>query len=135
MDEEVIEEVPSISFYEIFVELNNYYQQTGSFTVPLNHPVMPFMLDGLTAMCMEGLLEERWNDRMQQLAAFKAHHGHCNTSMLTTDHDLDRWVHRQRGYYKLYEEQEPNPLTEARFERLKGVGLCTAPNKWEQVSL
>lgn len=130
-DTAAVEEVPSVSFYEVFYELNNYYQQTGSLAVPINHPLMAFILDGLTAMGMESLIDERWSDKMEDLVAFKSQHGHCNTSTKTNDHDFDQWVHKQRDYCKLYECGEPNPLTSTRYERLKSVGLLHQ-NKWEQ---
>jgi hypothetical protein len=132
MNYEAAVEVGSISFYEIFIALNNYYQQTGSFTVPLNHPTMAFILDGLTAMGAESLIEDRWNEKMEDLISFKSQHGHCNTNTKTDDLDLDQWTQRQREYYRLYDEEQPTPLTTTRYERLKDVGLLNAPNKWEE---
>jgi hypothetical protein len=84
-------------------------------------------------MGIEKLIEDRWNDKMEDLVAFKSEYGHCKTAN-TNDHDLDIWVHKQREYYKLYENQQigPGPLTPSRYERLKSVGLIAAPSKWEQ---
>jgi hypothetical protein len=132
MNDDKADEVCSVSFYDVFIELNNYYQQTGSFAIPIDHPTLAFVIDGLTAIGTEQLIEQRWNDKLEDLVSFQAQHGHCNTSIHTDDHDLDNWAHMQRIYCKLYEEQQPSPLTAARYERLRNIGLTKAPNKWEQ---
>ncbi|KAL7486247.1 hypothetical protein ACHAW6_011845 [Cyclotella cf. meneghiniana] len=69
---------------------------------------------------------------METLTTFKKNHGHCNTSQGTANRDLDSWVGKQRAFCKLYEQRRPSPLTVARYERLKDVGLLHPPNKWEQ---
>ena len=132
MTYETVSDVGSVSFYDLFVQLNNYYQQTGTLVVPLNHPALSSILDIITSMGTEHLMEERWNNKMKDLISFKTRHGHCNTFSRTNDRDLDAWVHKQREYYKLYEEQQPTPLAPARYEQLKSVGLFSAANKWEQ---
>lgn len=131
MTYETFLDVASISFYDLFVELNNYYRQTGTLSFPLSHPALSFILDILTTMGAEQLMEERWNSKMKDLISFKSQHGHCNTSARTNDRDLHAWVQKQREYYKLYEEQQPTPLTPVRYEKLKGMGLFSTPNKWE----
>ena len=43
---------------------------------------------------------------------------------------LGKWVSEQREYYKLHEQQKPNPLTPSRFEQLRSLGLTV--NRWEK---
>eukprot|EP00956_Cyclotella_meneghiniana_P029713 scaffold72819_cov62-Cyclotella_meneghiniana.AAC.1 len=130
-----------VSCHDLFAILNNHYQQTGSLDMPSNHSTFSLLLDCLTAMNAEQRMKERWDEMMEELTAFKAEHGHCNTntnsssarsdSSSTSDADLDNWVKKQRHYYKLYERQQPSPLTSTRYQRLKAIGLISAPNKWE----
>eukprot|EP00804_Cyclotella_cryptica_P012158 CCRYP_009857-RB/>CCRYP_009857-RB protein AED:0.07 eAED:0.07 QI:324/1/1/1/0.66/0.5/4/151/376 len=132
MNDETAYECGSVSFQEVFAQLKSFAEQNDSLAIPLNHPALPCILDALTTINIEALIEKRWNEQMEYLASFKNHYGHCNTAIRTANPDLDSWMIKQRAYCKLYLEQKPNPLTLERYERLKNVGLLPSPNKWEQ---
>ena len=63
-----------------------------------------------------------WSVRFQQLCDFKEQFGHYLVPFnYTANPKLGRWVSTQRGYYKLYQEGKPTPLTEDRIRELESV--------------
>mmetsp|Transcript_16600 Transcript_16600/g.28517 ORF Transcript_16600/g.28517 Transcript_16600/m.28517 type:complete len:437 (+) Transcript_16600:563-1873(+) len=90
---------------------------------------MARIMDALTALGIDFLARQRWEDQFSSLQEYKKKHGACD---VPANHPtLGKWVGTQREYYKLHEQRMPNPLafTANRFERLRDLGICR--NRWD----
>ena len=77
---------------------------------------------------------EQWTLRYNNLKKFQAKHGHCLVNESHDDHDLAKWVKRQRYQYKLRTSQKHSTMTAQRIEALEGIGFIWNPHKaaWEE---
>eukprot|EP00978_Attheya_sp_CCMP212_P046419 scaffold391579_cov58-Attheya_sp.AAC.1 len=66
-----------------------------------------------------------FDQRMQQLLAFKAKTGHCNVTQNAADcpQGLPNFVKSQRKYYKYFKRGKKCPLTQERMDWLNAVGF------------
>jgi len=65
-----------------------------------------------------------WNDRYEQLLAFKKENGHCVVPQhYTSNRALGKWVAKQREQYRFFKENKHSFLTEERIDLLKSVGF------------
>ena len=69
--------------------------------------------------------EAAWQEKLAQLAAYKAEHGDCNVPCAwAKDPPLGRWVHKQRHRKKKLDRGEPWPgMTAARVGKLEALRL------------
>eukprot|EP00536_Pseudo-nitzschia_multiseries_P003164 jgi/Psemu1/252411/estExt_Genewise1Plus.C_470054 len=66
-----------------------------------------------------------WEDRIVELSAFKAEHGHCSVSSSNCplNKTLVSWVKCQRRQYRLVREGKKSNLTEKRVRQLEKLGF------------
>ena len=65
-----------------------------------------------------------WDERLNELEAFKAKHGNCNVpSCFLENPRLATWVKCQRRQYKLFCQGKPSNITLERIEKLQGLGF------------
>jgi hypothetical protein len=67
-----------------------------------------------------------WREKLDNLAAFRKEHGHCNVPSNYQDKKLATWVKCQRRQYKLYWDGKPSAMTPERILELEKVGF-----EWE----
>ena len=123
--------INSVSFDDIFKELEAFRQENNSLTIPVTHPSLLQIIDSLTANCIEDLVQKRWDDQMAALTRYKLEHG--NSDVPITHPTLGSWVKDQREFYKLHGYPKPNPLTKNRVQRLKDEAgfQCNKPTRWD----
>jgi len=68
-------------------------------------------------------LVRSWDERFEELLAFKAQFGHVAVSRYGDHPSLGLWVRKQKGYFRKYEKGERAPITEEQVEKLFIVGL------------
>ena len=68
----------------------------------------------------------KWRERLTQLGAYRARHGHCNVPYDHADHGLAKWVERQRYWHRLLREGRRSQMTEARAADLGELGFVWA---------
>lgn len=66
--------------------------------------------------------DEKWQERIEGLRAFKEWHGHTNVSR-AQDKELGRFVNSQREYYKKLLEGKSSSLTPERIADLEDVSF------------
>ena len=73
-----------------------------------------------------------WEQRFNQLQAFKRKHGHCNVS--NGSGPLYPWINNQRHAFQMYIKGEKSSMTPERLRRLKTLGLEMYPciQKWNK---
>ncbi|SMQ86975.1 Superfamily II DNA or RNA helicase [Bacillus sp. OV166] len=74
-------------------------------------------------------LEEQWEEKYQELLAFKEKHGHCSVPQgFKENPSLASWISNQRTYYKT------GTLSQERVERLNELGFIweAFENQWEK---
>ena len=120
--------LPSISFDAIYSELHAYQTTNGSLTIPASHPALARITDILTGAGIEKIASRRWDDQLDNLRSYRARHGNCDVP--PSHPTLGRWAGEQRAYYKERELGRTSPLTDDRYERLKGLSL--AVNLWDK---
>ena len=67
-----------------------------------------------------------WDEKWNELAAYKEQHGHCNVpSLYPKNRQLGIWVRCQRRQYRLYmkDPASSSGMTEERIRRLKSIGF------------
>ncbi len=65
-----------------------------------------------------------WDERLQELMAYKSIHGHCNVpSRCPENRQLADWVKRQRKLYRFYRDEKPSSLTKKRIYRMEAIGF------------
>ena len=77
---------------------------------------------------------DSWNDRFQDLVAFKEKHGHLNVSP-ELDNSLSDWVRHQRTHWKKYlADPTQSILTLEQVTQLESIGLelNLRSSKWQQ---
>ncbi|KAG7342389.1 helicase domain protein [Nitzschia inconspicua] len=68
--------------------------------------------------------EEKWNQRYEELLAFRRRHGHAAVPhTYPPNQQLARWIKRQRRQYKLLQDGKPTTLTPDRQEMLDQLGF------------
>ena len=118
----------AVNFDALMAELQAYQAaHRGSLAVPAGHPALARIADVLIATGVEDLASQRWDGMIAQLRAYKLQEGNCN---VPPDHPLGAWAAQQREYYNKHERGMASPLTDARFDQLRGLGLTT--NRWER---
>ena len=77
---------------------------------------------------------EQWTLRYDNLKKFQAQHGHCLVNESHEDHDLAKWVKRQRYQYKLKQNGCHSTMTDQRIEALEEIGFIWNPHRaaWEE---
>jgi len=77
-----------------------------------------------------GWVKKTWEERLEELKAYKAQHGDCNVPTLSkTNPSLGHWVHDQRKQYRLYESGKQTSMTAARVAKLEFIGFKWALQK------
>jgi len=79
--------------------------------------------------------EVSWEERLQELVAYKALYGNCLVPNKYQDnHALGRWVDKQRQDYRKYREGKRSVMTEERIKILESHGFCWSVDDyaWEQ---
>ena len=80
-------------------------------------------IDGSSAQLRQ-YQSDQWNDRFQELLAYKLSHGHCCVAHSYPDNQkLAQWVKRQRYQYKLKKSGRHSTLTDERLMELEGIGF------------
>ena len=65
-----------------------------------------------------------WNDRYEELKAYRSTYGDCNVPQKWGDSpQLGSWVNRQRHQYRLYKKGKKSSMTEERILLLNAIGL------------
>uniref|UniRef100_A0A7S4N9C8 Helicase-associated domain-containing protein n=1 Tax=Odontella aurita TaxID=265563 RepID=A0A7S4N9C8_9STRA len=64
-----------------------------------------------------------WDERFEELLAFKAQFGHLTVSRCGEYKALALWMRTQKGYFTKYQRGERAPITEDQIEKLIYVGL------------
>jgi hypothetical protein len=136
-------------------DLKKFKAKEGHCTAPLNHPDYPKL--GLWvkeqrrhyALIKQGkhshMTEARaraldeidfcwdtheavWGERLRELCAFKAEHGHCSVPMnYPKNPKLASWVHHQRRQYKKRNEGRECHITLNRIRALESIGFTWNP--------
>ena len=71
-----------------------------------------------------------WEERLEQLVAFKIQYGHCNVPITFPDNQaLAVWVKCQRRQAKLYWEGKKSTMTAIRMKRLSRLGFVFKPRE------
>ena len=81
--------------------------------------------DGITPLVCQ--YDQTWNERLDELAKYKAAHGHCNVP--ASQGYLGNWVHNQRTFRKYAK------LSEERIQNLNDLGFDWAVQMPAVVSL
>eukprot|EP00584_Thalassiosira_punctigera_P025262 CAMPEP_0172575548 /NCGR_PEP_ID=MMETSP1067-20121228/137268_1 /TAXON_ID=265564 ORGANISM="Thalassiosira punctigera, Strain Tpunct2005C2" /NCGR_SAMPLE_ID=MMETSP1067 /ASSEMBLY_ACC=CAM_ASM_000444 /LENGTH=1044 /DNA_ID=CAMNT_0013368199 /DNA_START=23 /DNA_END=3153 /DNA_ORIENTATION=+ len=123
-DSEPAASTPAIDFNDAFSELQKFKRENGgSLYVPISHPVMGRIVDGLSASPpggMESLCKRRWEDQLAALREYKKSVG----PFVPVDHPtLGIWVTIQQEQCALYERGKPSALTKKRYGKLRAVGF------------
>lgn len=64
-----------------------------------------------------------WEDKLEELKAFRSQHGHCNVPSSYKNFALAHWVKCQRRQYRLERQGLPNNLTAERLVALEQLGF------------
>eukprot|EP00978_Attheya_sp_CCMP212_P013586 scaffold34115_cov46-Attheya_sp.AAC.1 len=72
----------------------------------------------------------RWDERFQELVAFKKINGHANVPYISGP--LGRWVSSQRTHYRVLNEGKYSQLTNERCEKLESIGFVFKLPCWNQ---
>jgi len=72
-----------------------------------------------------GVFVGKWQEKYNNLLAFKEEHGHCNVPTRSyKDQKLGNWVGWQRSAYKKYKDgKDINPLSPERIKLLEDIGF------------
>ena len=62
----------------------------------------------------------QWETRFGELKIYRENHGHCNAARKNS---LGRWVHKQRGQYRLLKQGKPSCMTDDRIRMLDTIGF------------
>lgn len=75
-----------------------------------------------------------WQQRFQQLVAYKEENGHCCVPITYSDQLLARWVKRQRYQYNRYQDGKPSVINAERIEDLESIGFIWDAHSvlWEE---
>lgn len=77
-----------------------------------------------------GWVKKTWEQRLEELKAYKAQHGDCNVPTLSkTNPSLGHWVHDQRKQYRLYVSSKQTSMTHIRVTKLEMIGFKWALQK------
>ena len=69
-------------------------------------------------------VKKTWEERLEELKAYKAVHGDANVPTLSKENpSLGHWVHDQRKQYRLFNEKKQTAMTNNRIEQLEAVGF------------
>ena len=68
-----------------------------------------------------------WDERFQQLVAFKEKFGHCKVPRLYKG--LGKWIADQRGKYNDLKAGKKTNLTNEKAQRLSDLGMCVYCNR------
>lgn len=91
----------------------------------VNTPKMP-----PTKTRKRGWVKKTWEQRLEELKAYKAQHGDCNVPTLSkTNPSLGHWVHDQRKQYRLYVSSKQTSMTHIRVAKLEAIGFKWALQK------
>lgn len=150
----------TLPFSEIYNLLTHHHQTTGSLNLPPSHPTTLRIIDILSSLQFEKLMDERWESQFGKLKAYKSTHGNCAVETMSQQEggtaNFSQWIGLQRDCYRGYEEGqsashslgdqaskdplgirpiektgEKRPcLSTERYLKLKNVGLTV--NKWEK---
>lgn len=72
----------------------------------------------------KGWVKKTWEERLEELKAYKAIHNHANVPTLSKENpSLGHWVHDQRKQYRLFNEKKQTAMTNSRIEQLEAVGF------------
>ena len=72
----------------------------------------------------KGWVKKTWEERLEELKAYKAVHGDANVPTLSKENpSLGHWVHDQRKQYRLFNEKKQTAMTTSRIEQLEVVGF------------
>ncbi len=72
----------------------------------------------------KGWVKKTWEERLEELKAYKAVHGDANVPTLSKENpSLGHWVHDQRKQYRLFNEKKQTAMTTSRIEQLELVGF------------
>ena len=65
-----------------------------------------------------------WDQRFNELRAYKEVHGHCNASRYDKNNEqLGNWVKVQRREYGKFKDRKPSQITKERIKRLEQIGF------------
>eukprot|EP00555_Chaetoceros_dichaeta_P010770 CAMPEP_0198264118 /NCGR_PEP_ID=MMETSP1447-20131203/14894_1 /TAXON_ID=420782 /ORGANISM="Chaetoceros dichaeta, Strain CCMP1751" /LENGTH=380 /DNA_ID=CAMNT_0043952965 /DNA_START=122 /DNA_END=1264 /DNA_ORIENTATION=+ len=77
-----------------------------------------------------GWVKKTWEERLEELKAYKAQNGDCNVPTLSkTNPSLGHWVHDQRKQYRLYDSGKQTSMTSVRVAKLEIIGFKWALQK------
>ena len=72
--------------------------------------------------------QEKWDDRFQQLLAYKKKFGHCKVSSKEKEYkSLRNWLGKQREAYKIYKTSGKGGLNAEQIGRLDLIGVSLEP--------
>lgn len=87
----------------------------------------------------KGWVKKTWDERLEELKAFKEIHGHANVPTISKENpSLGHWVHDQRKQYRLFQENKQTAMTPERIRLLEDVGFKwalqrhTAMKSWNE---
>mmetsp|Transcript_17497 Transcript_17497/g.33168 ORF Transcript_17497/g.33168 Transcript_17497/m.33168 type:complete len:595 (+) Transcript_17497:598-2382(+) len=94
---------------------------------------------GIAERRRKGWVKKTWDERLEELKAYKEIHGHANVPTISKDNpSLGHWVHDQRKQYRLYQEKKQTAMTPERIQLLEKVGFKwalqrhTATKSWNE---
>ena len=70
-----------------------------------------------------------WNERFDELIAFKDARGHCNVPSTWENQTLAVWVKCQRRGFKLFSQGKKSNMTLERMEMLESLGFVWNPRR------
>jgi len=105
---------------------------SGARPLPMYPPVIPEVVNlplsrpaqksGNTRK--RGWVKKTWEERLEELKAYKKSHGDCNVPTLSKENpSLGHWVHDQRKQYRLHETGRPTSMTDSRIQQLESIGF------------
>jgi hypothetical protein len=75
-------------------------------------------------LCSLDKRETKWQQKIDELLAFRATHGHCYVPhQYPKNQALSNWCKRQRQNYRLHLEQQESPLSLERIQQLINIGF------------
>ena len=112
-----------INLKYVFNELQKYKGETGSLSIPPDHPTYAKVIDSLSANEIESVIKKRWMQRIEHVKSLEQLLDGASYHASTFDLDLGKWIQTQLDHYILYKEGLPNPLCGKQIELLEDIGL------------
>ena len=94
---------------------------------PQPNTAVRFFAEGRIAQNLGESYKEKWNSKYELLRQYKKDNGDCLVPTRYDDHNLGRWVLKQRTEFRKFQANKRSALTQEQINRLNKLGFDWDP--------